>query len=102
MPEERPRAACKALTLFLVLGLAFGSVLTAAVAYALPASTYASNISLREHVESTTVLGKFLLNCTWVIFLMLGVLVGRLHTWWKEEKILQGGLEEWRRWRGRG
>lgn len=37
----------------------------------------------------------------WLLFSFLGALVGILHKWWKEEDILQRGLEEWRLWRSR-
>ena len=37
----------------------------------------------------------------WLVMWPLGALVGILHKWWKEEDILQGGLEEWRLWRSR-
>lgn len=37
----------------------------------------------------------------WILFWLLGALVGTLHKWWKEEDIYLGGLEELRLWRSR-
>ena len=37
----------------------------------------------------------------WLVMWPIGALFGMLHKWWKEEGILQRGLEEWRVWRSR-
>jgi hypothetical protein len=37
----------------------------------------------------------------WLVFGPIGSLAGVLHKWWREEGVLQGGLDEWRLWRSR-
>ena len=95
------RNACVALTGLCVLGGGVALVVLTAVAYAFPAATYASGQNLTDYFDGSTVVGMFVLNGVWIIFLFLGILAGVLHGWWKKEGILQGGLEEWRQWRRR-
>ena len=35
----------------------------------------------------------------WILFALLGALVGTLHKWAREEHLLREGLNEWRAWR---
>jgi len=100
-PVNGPRNACAAITGLCVLGAVMTLVVILTVAYAFPAATYASMQNMSDYYDGSTVIGKFVLNCVWIIFLFLGILAGVLHGWWKEEGILQDGLEEWREWRRR-
>lgn len=100
-PVNGPRNACSVFGVLCVLGAVMSLVLLTAVAYGVPALTKQSGQNMTDHFDGSTVIGKFVLNGIWIIFLMLGILVGVLHGWWKEEGILQAGLEEWREWRQR-
>ena len=98
-PVNGPRNACVAFSVVGVLGGVAVLVLLLSVAYALPAATYVSMQNMTDYFDGSTLLGKFMLNCKWIIYLMIGILVGTLHGWLKEERVLQGGLEELREWR---
>lgn len=98
-PVNGPRNACVAFWGVGVLGAVMTLVLLLMVAYAFPAATNASMQDMRDYVDSSSVIGRFLTNGIWIIFLFLGILGGVLHSWWKKEDVLQEGLEEWRAWR---
>ena len=100
-PVNGPRNACVALTGLCVLGAVMVLVVLLGVAYGAPAITNQSGQNMTDHFDGSTVIGKFVLNGIWLVLLMLGVLVGVIHGWWKEDGILQAGLEEWRAWRRR-
>lgn len=100
-PVNGPRNACAAFSAVGVLGGVAVLVLLLAVAYALPAVTYVSKQNMTDYFDGSTLIGKFMLNCTWIVLLMIGILIGTMHSWAKKEHVLQGGLEEWREWRGR-
>ena len=100
-PVNGPRNACAAFSVLCVLGMGTALVILTAVAYALPAATYVSKQNMTDYFDGSTLIGKFMLNVTWIVLLMIGILVGTIHGWFKKEHILQGGLEEWREWRGR-
>jgi hypothetical protein len=67
----------------------------------IPYTVHLSTVDLREVLDPVSLPAKFLLNCIWIVLLLLGVLVGILHGWFKEEGILKSGLDELRDWRER-
>lgn len=81
----------------LLLGVAGTLLGLTAVSYTVRLSA----LELKNHVDPGSYLGMFTLNCIWIPLLLLGILLGTLHAWAKEEKILASGLAELREWRGR-
>lgn len=81
----------------LLIGVAGAVLGLTAIGYALRLSA----LELKYYVEPGSYLGMFTLNCVWIPLLLAGILLGTLHTWAKEEKILASGLAELREWRGR-
>lgn len=100
-PEKRRKNACTGLLGLCVLTSVIVLGGLTALILGLPALKFAAGANMTDYFEGSTVIGKFMLNCIWITFLMLGILFGTMHRWWKEEGILQGGLEEWREWRQR-
>ena len=102
MHEDAQKRPSEGLSVWLSLPLAIVLLLTLCILWITwggPLINDLVEVNLRDHFDGSTVIGKFMLNGVWLVYLLLGVLVGTIHR--ASKGLLASGLEELREWRTR-